>query len=200
MQASLGKLFEEAVADHCGPVYYDRRVVGLEGHEGRRGERLGQVHDADPDQPGLAAPRHADPGHGAIQVGQQAASAVQQFRAGFGELDGAPGPPEQLDLKHAFHPRDGLRQAGLGDVQAGRGAPEMQLLGDYGEVPQIAELHLRVPGTCLAAGQAKDARSRPSRLRSAHRAGGHLARSSRPCNLTSGDIRGLSAAGRHLLE
>jgi hypothetical protein len=49
-----------------------------------------------------------DPGHGPFQVSQQAAPAVKQFRAGFGERDDAPGPPEQPHLKQAFQPRDGL--------------------------------------------------------------------------------------------
>jgi hypothetical protein len=78
---------------------------------------------ADPDQPGLAAPGHADPGHGAVQVGEQAAPALQQFRAGPGELDAAPGPGEQARRKEAFEPRDRLGQAGLGDVQVDGTAP-----------------------------------------------------------------------------
>jgi len=115
------------------------------------------VRDADPDQPGLAAPGHADPGHGALQVGEQPAPQTLQFRAGFGELDVAPGPPEQPHLQEAFEPRDRLRQARLGDVQPGSRAPEMQLLGHGREVPQVAELDLCVPATRLGAGTAHQA-------------------------------------------
>jgi len=111
MQAAVGELLEEALADHRRTVHYDRRVVGLECRERRRDERLSQMCDADAHQPGFAAAGHADPGHDAVQVGQQAASAVQQFHPGLGELDAAPGPPQQLHAQLAFHPRDRLGQA-----------------------------------------------------------------------------------------
>jgi hypothetical protein len=175
VQAAFGELLQEPLADHRRTVHDDRRVIGLEGRERGRDQRFGQMRDADPDQAGLAACRHADPGHSVVQLGQQTASVVQQFHAGFGELHGAPGPPEQLHLQLAFHPRDGLRQAGLGDVQPGGGAPEMELLGHHGEVPQVAELDVRGPGRRLLAGRAEGALCRTSRLGSARRAGGHLA-------------------------
>jgi hypothetical protein len=65
------------------------------------------VRDADPDQPSLTAPGHSDPGHRGVQVGEQAAPALQQFRAGRGEFDRAPGPREQADLKEALRQRAG---------------------------------------------------------------------------------------------
>jgi hypothetical protein len=98
--ATLGQLFQQPLTDHRRAVYHDGGVLGLEGRQRGRDGRLGQVRDADPDQPGLAAPGQADPGHGALKVGEQAAPALQQFRAGSDELDAAPGPvypdPEPL--------------------------------------------------------------------------------------------------------
>jgi len=64
--------------------------------------------DADADQPSFAAPGHADSGHSAVTVGEQPAPAVQQFGAGFGQLDFAPGPGEQPHPQLAFEPCDGL--------------------------------------------------------------------------------------------
>jgi len=66
------------------------------------------MRDADPHQPGFAAPGHAYPCHGAFKVGEQSAPAMQQFGAGFGELDAAPCPCEQLYLKFAFESHDRL--------------------------------------------------------------------------------------------
>jgi hypothetical protein len=160
-----------------------------------------QVRDADPDQPGLAAPGHADPGHGALKVGEQTAPAVQQFRAGLGELDGAPCPREQPHLKEAFEPRDRLGQARLGNEQAGGCPPEMQLLGHHSEVPQIAELDPRGPVSRPGAWKAHDALPGRSGLCGGPRTGGHLAAApSGSCILTCGDARGLSGTHRHLLE
>jgi hypothetical protein len=126
-------------------------------------------------QPGFLAPGHADAGHGAVQVGQQLSSAAQQFRAGLGELDAAPGPPEQLHVQLAFYPRDGVRQPRLGDIQAGGCAAEMQLLGQDGEIPQIAELNLCGPRARLVAGPARHAPPESCGLCSAYRAGGRHA-------------------------
>lgn len=88
-------------------------------------------------------------------------------------------------------------QPGLGDVQAGGRAPEMQLIDDGGEVPQIAELDPRGPAIRRGAGKAHDALPGQSRL-----SRGQVISfcSSQVMNLTCGDAYGLSAAHRHLLE
>jgi hypothetical protein len=122
---------------------------------------------------------------------EQATPAVHQFHASLGELDGVPGPREQPHLKEAFEAGDRLGPAGLGDVQAGGGAPEMQFLGDRGEVPQVAELDPRGPATRPGAGKAH--RTLPED-RGCAVAGGptamSLCPSLRSCTLTCGDARG----------
>jgi len=184
VQAALGELSEQPLADHRRTVHHDRLVLGLEGRQRRRNGRLGEVRDADPDQPGLTVPGHADPGHRGVKVGEQAAPALQQFRAGRGEFDTAPGPREQAHLKEALEPRDGLGQARLADEQARGRPPEVQFLGQHGEVAQIAELDPGGPATRSGAGKAHNARpgrigrlGRPGRPRRCcgQRAGGHLA-------------------------
>jgi hypothetical protein len=75
------------------------------------------------------------------------------------------------------------------------------LLGDGGEVPQVAELDLGRPATQLGAGKAHEALPRRSGLSCSQRVGGHAAPLLLPVmDLTCGDACGLSAARRHLLE
>jgi hypothetical protein len=46
-----------------------------------------------------------------LQVGEQAAPAVRQFRACLGEFNACPRPAKELHAKFSFEPRDGLGQA-----------------------------------------------------------------------------------------
>jgi hypothetical protein len=55
-----------------------------------------------------------------------------------------PGAPEQPEAKLLLQARDRLREPGLGDVQPRRCPAEVQLIGDYDEVAQVAKL-----GRCL---------------------------------------------------
>jgi hypothetical protein len=48
---------------------------------------------------------------------------------------------EQRDAELLLEPADGLRQRGLRQMQARCSAPEMQLLADGDEVPEVSKLH-----------------------------------------------------------
>ena len=109
VQLSLLKLVKQPLAHHGRTVQHDLRVLILERLQRRGDGRLGEQRDAHPDQADLAAPDRARRGDGVLEVGKQAAAAVQQFRAGLGELDAAPGPVQELHAEFSLEPRDGLR-------------------------------------------------------------------------------------------
>ena len=58
-----------------------------------------------------------------------------------GELDAAAGALEQPAAQLGLERADLLAERRLGDVQARRGAPEVQLLGDGDEIAKLAEFH-----------------------------------------------------------
>jgi hypothetical protein len=71
---------------------------------------------------------------------EQTAGHPVQRGAGAGELDLAPVTPEQLGAQRSFQAADLLAEGRLRQVQALRGAGEVQLLGHGHEVPQIPEM------------------------------------------------------------
>ncbi len=58
-----------------------------------------------------------------------------------GERHRAPRAHEQLHPQLGLQRADLLAQRRLGDVQAKRGAREVQLLGDGDEIAQVAQFH-----------------------------------------------------------
>ena len=82
----------------------------------------------------------ADHGYAVVPVLEKAAGHRVQRGAGGGELDLAPVAPEQLGAQRRFQAADLLAEGRLRQVQALRGAGEVQLLGRGHEVPQIPEM------------------------------------------------------------
>ena len=66
---------------------------------------------------------------------------AQQHRSGLGQRDAAAGAFQQPDPEPPFELPDRPRQRRLRDPEALRGPPEVQLLGDGDEVPQLPRLH-----------------------------------------------------------
>ena len=66
---------------------------------------------------------------------------VEEDAAGVGELDSSAIADEELDADGAFELQDLLRETRLGDVEAIGCPPEVELLGDGDEVPELAEIN-----------------------------------------------------------
>ncbi len=72
---------------------------------------------------------------------QQRLRLLLQQPAGVGEPHTAAVALEQLHPELGLEPADLLAQRRLGDVQALRGPTEVELVGNRGEVAQMAQLH-----------------------------------------------------------
>jgi hypothetical protein len=142
VQPAVAELRKQPLADRDGAVEHDSRVLRLEGGQGGRDQLLRQRSHPDAQHPGASPAHAAHMLHGVVHLGQQAPGVSQELAAGVSELDTAAGTLQQLHAERSLQLGDGLRQAGLGDVQAARRAAEVQLLRDADEVPQVPELHL----------------------------------------------------------
>jgi hypothetical protein len=75
-----------------------------------------------------------------VQIGDQAPRAVEQRVAGQRQLDPMRGAAQQVAADEPFQAADLPAQGGLGHEQPGRGAPEVELLGDRNERTQVPQL------------------------------------------------------------
>jgi hypothetical protein len=100
------------------------------------GAGLGDQHEA---LTGRRPPGAPGGGRGRVEDG---AALVQQHPAGGGEGRTLAVALQQRHAQAALHPLDRPGERRLGHAQAGGGAPEVQLLGDGHEVPQLAHLQL----------------------------------------------------------
>ena len=73
-------------------------------------------------------------------IGEQPPRAVEQRVAGQRQLDPMRGAAQQVAADEPFQAADLPAQRGLGHEQPGRGAPEVELLGDRHERPQVPQL------------------------------------------------------------
>ena len=92
----------------------------------------------------LAAQDAADTGHGIaalVGCGERAAGRRQQRAAGLSEHHVPAVAHEQRGAHLVLERADGRAQAGLDDVDPGRGPGEVQLLGNRDEVGQLPKLH-----------------------------------------------------------
>jgi hypothetical protein len=90
----------------------------------------------------LARGHVADSAARGLRCWQQDACVLEQGRAGRGEARGPVIPFEKLHLQLVFQRSDLARQHGLRDVQRLRGAAEVQVLGDGGEVAHLAQVQV----------------------------------------------------------
>src|SRR5262245_13068249 len=109
----------------------DVRAVKEVGPEGAAHDELAELPAAGP----LGIPR------GLLRLGDQGACLYQEHAAGVGQLDAALRPVKQSGLQLLLEPPDLLAQGWLRDAESRGGAPEMELLGDGEEVPQVTQLH-----------------------------------------------------------
>jgi hypothetical protein len=75
-----------------------------------------------------------------VEVGEQAPRAVEQRAAGDRQLDAMRRAPQQLAAQQALERADLAAERRLGEVQAGGGAVEVQLLGDGDERTEVPDL------------------------------------------------------------
>ncbi|KQX94840.1 hypothetical protein ASD34_22265 [Variovorax sp. Root473] len=73
-----------------------------------------------------------------IRQFKQALRFGEQYRARLGEFDPAARPCQQLDIELSLERLNVLRERGLGDMQALRGAPEVQFLCHHDEIAKAA--------------------------------------------------------------
>ena len=101
-----------------------------------------RADEAHPQPAGLSGVDAPGGGHRDVELGQHRPGVAQERLAGGGQLDPAAGAVQQPAAELLLEPADLLAQRRLGDVQAGRGAAEVQLLGDGDEVTQLAKFHV----------------------------------------------------------
>jgi hypothetical protein len=68
------------------------------------------------------------------------AGMVEEDTPGVRELDAPAIAAQELDTGGALELQDLLGETGLGDVESFRGSPEMKLLGNRDEVPELTEI------------------------------------------------------------
>jgi hypothetical protein len=115
---------------------------GIAGLEGRRepAERraFGGEDEADAQQPADGARQFAGVGQGLIQCSERGYEAALEPVARGRQADPAAGPVEDLHVEPGLKGPYRLAHPGLGDAQALSRAPEVQLVGEHEEDPQLA--------------------------------------------------------------
>ena len=102
-------------------------------------------------------------GDGLVYVGEHAASAIEQRLAGECQLDVMGGTAEQVGPDQPLQHPDLPAQRGRGQVEAGGGSGEVQLLGDSDERTQVSQLdRLRAAGSGSTVRSSSIARSSPT--------------------------------------
>jgi hypothetical protein len=118
----------------------DVRVDPVEGAEQRRHvDELDRGERADADRAAQAAAHVVDGVAGVADGVERGPRPRQQRLTGVGQLDPLGGALEQAGAQLPLHRLDHGGDAGLDDVQTGRGAGEAALLGDGDEVFEVAQ-------------------------------------------------------------
>jgi hypothetical protein len=111
---------------------------------GQQGRQVDHPEGLDRSHVQLAAQDAADTGHGIaalVGCGERTAGRRQQRAAGLSEHHVPTVAHEQRGAHLVLERADGRAQAGLDDVDPGRGPGEVQLLGNRDEVGQLPKLH-----------------------------------------------------------
>jgi len=108
-----------------------------------RGQRIGQIADAQPRGGAVAGIARRLLRH--LRVAQHVARLCEERGSGRRERDAALAPVEEGDAELLLELADLLAYRRLSDVQTLRSLAEVQLLRDGDEVPQMPELHRRPP-------------------------------------------------------
>ena len=133
-------------------------LVQRQAHPGvRRAEGLQEIrhHHQHPDhrvadvqRPQLPAPDRVNAVRPTLDLAERLASGFQERRAGLGQLDVTAGSEKQARPDGLLQDPDLLAQKRLGDAEAGGRAPEVQLVGEDGEVSEggeaqaISDIHI----------------------------------------------------------
>jgi hypothetical protein len=97
------------------------------------------MHDAE--QPGTTLCGGPDAFGDQFHFPQQRDAFLEQDPSGVGQCDSGRAAVEKGGAEFPFKDPDLLREPRLGNVQPLRRSPEMQLLGEHGEVSQPPQLH-----------------------------------------------------------
>ena len=130
-----GELLAVELEPHVGQL--PAQLRDERGHDRER-RRAGEAEGDAPDLPAGRAPRVVG---GVVEGAEQARDALEQQRAGGGQLDAPRGAGEQRRADLGFEAADLLRQRRLPDVQPVGGAAEVLLLGDRHERLQQLRAH-----------------------------------------------------------
>ena len=90
--------------------------------------------------PGELAPDREGHGDRLVDVGQEPPGPVEQRLARDRQLDAVGGAAQEIAAQQLLEPADLPAEGGLGEVQAVGRAPEVELLGDGDERPQVTQL------------------------------------------------------------
>ena len=141
----------EVAGAQRGDLLRQRQFAQVEPHAGMAGGELAQHgrhqredargHEADRQPADLPAVRGLRLAHRLARAGEDRAGVLQERDAGVGEGDVAAGAGEQRDAELVLEAADRERQRRLRDREPLRGAAEVQLLGERGEVAEGAQLH-----------------------------------------------------------
>jgi hypothetical protein len=112
-------------------------------HGGQRGEH-GGADEADAEEAEVSVADAAGFGEVFLNVAQGAAGAIEEDFAGGGEFDRARGSEEERVAEDLFELADLLREWGLREVKAIRGAAEVEFFGDGDEVAEMAEFYVAI--------------------------------------------------------
>ena len=120
--------------------------VGRRGAEAlddpRHDRQQRRADEVDPQSAGLAGVDPPRGGDRAVELAEQLTGVAQERLAGRGQLDPSARAGQQRAAELLLELAYLLAQRRLGDVQAGGGAAEMQLLCDRDEIAQLAKFHL----------------------------------------------------------
>ena len=96
---------------------------------------------ADEHAAGLHSAQRPELGVGGLELGEHPPGAGHEDIAGVGDRDPASGALDEGQPDLILQSADLLRQRGLGDVLARRGAGEVQFLGQRDQVAELRQFH-----------------------------------------------------------
>lgn len=138
VEGAGGEAFHQVAGEALDQVHIHEGEAGAEFADAAQGFEGQDRGDEAQVQGALAALADAgDLGQVAFGVAEQGGGALAQHGSGGGEGDCARGAVEQPRAEQGFQALDLLGERGLGDVQAGGGAAEVQFVGDGQEIAQV---------------------------------------------------------------
>ena len=143
VQPSVQHRVQLLAGRHAPQRHPDLREPAHEPADGHR-DHTADRHESDLEPADLAFRRAARQRHRVVRLGQRLAGLLEETLPRLGQLDDPGSPAQQRNADLLLERGDLLAQGRLADVEALRGAPEVQLLGERDEVAEMPELHARI--------------------------------------------------------